>query len=217
MPFVLPNKPISHPRGRNLDVTDFDARKVIEKWKNKKVFLYQGALQSDRGELFKIIGWLCESLPEAIVAVMGKKNDTIDQLLSRHDNFSFVPFVAPPHHLEVTSHAHIGIAVYNGGSIYGLSPLNAVYCAPNKIFEYAGFGIPILCNDVPGLRYTVGSSGAGICLEDISKETVCSAARKLMSEYDTYSTNATRFFESVDMVKLVRKILDYSMESQVLK
>lgn len=210
LPFVLPNKPFAHPRNRNLDVADVVARKAIERWRGRKVFLYQGALQSDRGDLFKIIRWLCEALPEVVVAVMGQKNEVIDQLLDRYDNFSFVPFVSPPRHLEVTSHAHVGIAVYKGGAIYGLSPLNSVYCAPNKIFEYTGFGIPILCNDIPGLRYTIGLADAGICLEDISRETVCAAAKKMMAEHDFYSDNATRFFESVDMIRLVGKILDYS-------
>ena len=210
VPFVLPNKPFPHPRTRDINVLDPAVSAIVRSWKGRKVFLYQGALQSDRGDLFAILCWLCEALPDSVIAVMGQKNSMVEKMLKEYDNFSFVPFVPPPHHLEVTSYADIGIAIYKGGSVYGLSPLNAIYCAPNKIFEYTGFGMPVLCNDIPGLRYTIGVSQAGICLEDISQDSVCGAARRLIAEYDLYSGNATKFFESVDTIGTVKSILNYA-------
>lgn len=209
IPFVLPNKPYGHPRLRNLQIEDCTVEDIVRSWGNRKVFLYQGALASDRGELLDVLEWLCDSFPDLVVAVMGNKNAIVDKLSARHSNFSYVPFVAPPHHLEVTSHAHIGIAIYKGTAAHGLSPLNAVYCAPNKIFEYSGFGMPMLCNDIPGLRYTVGESDAGICVETINRESVVAAARMLIDKYEEYSKNAIAFFESVDTVQIVKDILDF--------
>ena len=210
MPFVLPNKPYLHPRTRNLPIKDQAAAKVVESWGERRVFLYQGALQQDRGELCKLIELLCRRCPKSVVAVMTRENEITRMLTEKYANFSVVPFVAPPHHLEVTSHAHVGLAVYKGGAIYGLSPLNAIYCAPNKIFEYSGFGIPMICNDVPGLRYSVGFAGAAHCLDAITDESVATAVSDVVDHYDDYSRKATEYFDSVDLNEIVKSILNYA-------
>lgn len=210
LPFVLPNKPYAHPRKRRIAVLDKTAAAIVGSWKGKKVFLYQGGIQGDRGELLHLIETLCVCRPDAIVAIMGKKTPTLDTLMRKHANISHVPFVAPPHHLEVTSHADVGIAYYQGGAIYGLSPLNPVYCAPNKIYEYSGFGIPLICNDIPGLKYTIDQYHAGICLDAITNKSVSLAAQNILSDYQEYSDNAQKFFDAVDIAAEVRKILAYA-------
>ena len=50
--------------------------------------------------------------------------------------------------------ASIGVLSYfpRSGSIG--RTLNPLYCAPNKIFEYSKYGIPMISNDVPALRYS---------------------------------------------------------------
>ena len=210
LPFVLPNKPYAHPRKRSIPVSDEKAASVVETWKGKKVFLYQGGLQNDRGQLLRLIESLCESQSDAIVAIMGRPSPLIDELKRKYANVSYVPFVSPPHHLEVTSHADVGIAYYQGGAIWGLSPLNPVYCAPNKIYEYSGFGIPLICNDIPGLKYTIEQYHAGICLDEITKESVSLAAQRILSRYQEYSDNALTFFDAVDIASEVKKILAYA-------
>lgn len=210
LPFVLPNKPYAHPRRRAIPVSDTKAASVVESWKGKKVFLYQGGIQNDRGQLLRLIEALCESQPNAIVAIMGRGSPIVDDLMRRYANISYVPFVPPPRHLEVTSHADIGIAYYQGGAIWGLSPLNPVYCAPNKIYEYSGFGIPLVCNDIPGLRYTIEQCHAGVCLGAITKETVSLAVRSILSDYQEYSNSARKFFDAVDLSAEVKKILSYA-------
>lgn len=209
LPFVLPNKPYAHPRTKNIPVSDAIAAKIVDGWANKRVFLYQGAIQTDRGELVNLLECLCVSRPNSVVAVLGKKNAIIDRLSDKYKNFSFVPFVQPPYHLEITSRADVGIAYYQGGAIWGLSPLNSVYCAPNKIYEYAGFGIPIICNDIPGLRYSIGQSHAGVCLPEVSRSSVKNALDTIFNNYDYYSSNAKSFFEATDIIGEVTKILSY--------
>ena len=216
LPFVLPNKPYPSYRLRDMRVTDECAARIVDSWRDKKVILYQGALQADRGGLFNVIETLCEELPNTIVAVMGKNIGRIAELKRRFANFCHVPYIAPPGHLEVTSHAHIGIAMYNGGAVYGLSPLNPVYCAPNKIYEYSGFGLPMLCNDIPGLRYSVGIAKAGICVDETNRDAVVDATREMLNNYETFSANATRFYDSVDTVRIVQDILDYAIGGKSL-
>lgn len=210
LPFVLPNKPHLHPRMRNLRISDETARKVVDTWGDRRVILYQGGVQSDRGALALLIESLCRAFPSAIIAVMGRKTPIVDRLLATYSNFSYVPFVSPPHHLEVTSHADVGLAFYEGGSVYGLSPLNPVYCAPNKIYEYAGFGIPLLCNDIPGLYYSVGISGAGECLSRFDVEAVKDSCKRIFDDYESYQARAVSFFEAVDLKQRVTDVLQAS-------
>lgn len=210
LPFVIPNKPYAHTRKRMAPVTDPRAAEVVKTWAGKKVFLYQGVLMNDRGSLLVLIEKVCRLFPDGVVAVMGRENQVTRRLQQQYSNFSFVPYVAPPHHLEVTSHADVGIAYYEGGSVFGLSPLNPVYCAPNKIFEYAGYGMPVLCNDNPGLYYSVVQNGAGISLPSFEDEVVRSAIRALLDDYDRYSAQATKLFESVDLERLVRQVIAFA-------
>ena len=207
LPFVLPNKPYKHPRRRNLPVADPLVEKNVRMWKDKTVFLYQGSLGNDRRGIVDMIEWICEEFPDCVMAVMSPWSPIVESISSRHENFSYVPFVAPPHHLEVTSRATIGLAVYTADQVAGISPLNGLYCAPNKTFEYTGFGIPLLCNNPPGLVDSVGKAGAAVCLPELSREQVLEGARELMTNYEDYTARAKVFFESVDMEKIVRQIL----------
>ena len=88
--------------------------------------------------------------------------------------------------------------------------MNPVYCAPNKIYEYSGFGIPLICNDIPGLKYTVEQYHAGICLNDITKESVSLAVQGILSDYQEYSDCAQKFFDAVDLATEVKKVLAYA-------
>ena len=215
LPFVIPNKPYAHARKRMTFVSDPMAAKVVKAWDGKRVFLYQGALNNDRGSLLVLVEKMCQLFPDCVVAVMGRENQVTRRLQQQYPNFSFVPYVAPPHHLEVTSHADVGVAYYGGGSVFGLSPLNPVYCAPNKIFEYAGYGMPILCNDNPGLYYSVVQNGAGVALPSFEDEVVRSAGRALLDGYDRYSAQATKLFESVDLEKLVLQVVSFARGREI--
>ena len=212
LPFVLPNKPYGHPRTRNMTVQDAEAAKIVSSWKNKTVFLYQGSLGEDRKGIVDMIEWICEGFPNSVMAVMSPWSPKIDEISARHKNFSYVPFVRAPHHLEITSHATIGLAVYTADQVAGISPLNGLYCAPNKTFEYCGFGIPLLCNNPPGLRDSVGKAGAAICLPELTRESVVAGINKLISDYHEYSGRAKAFFDSIDLVRIIGEILEATKE-----
>ncbi len=93
------------------------------------------------------------------------------ELLEQFPETQYLGFYQPPGHLELIKCADIGILTY----VADQGSINPVYCAPNKIWEYAKFGIPMLCNDIPGLRYTVEAYRMGRCcdigsVEDIKKK-----------------------------------------------
>lgn len=76
-----------------------------------------------------------------------------------YDKVIHIDSIPAPLHLEITSHATIGVVFYSDET------LNKAFCAPNKIYEYSGFGIPAIANCIPGLINTIGKSGAAVCTD----------------------------------------------------
>lgn len=53
--------------------------------------------------------------------------------------------------------ASIGVMSYSPHQKTHAGVVNALYCAPNKIFEYGKYGKPMIANDVPALKYILKS------------------------------------------------------------
>lgn len=193
-PDVVPNKPLKHPRTRKMPTP-----KPLAK-EGEKVLLYQGHIQPNRNvEAFcKAI----EGLQGFSLALMGARTEFRDELQRKYPFVKVFDFVNPPFHLNYTSQAYIGIVKYD------YVDLNSIYCAPNKTFEYAGFGIPMIANDIPGLRQSVGAWGAAECIDTDDVVAIKEAVLKIDAEYEKYTKGATDFFESVDVNKLIEDIAD---------
>lgn len=205
LPFVLPNKPAVHPRTRNLSLPTPEIEAVFQKIGNRPIFLYQGVWNEDRMEVAMVLETIAKHRPNYCVLAM-PECDAVKDLEKKYNNVFHVPYVAPPHHLAITSRATVGIAVYNAASDNLLQRLGAVYCAPNKIYEYAGFGIPTLGNNLPGLKYTVEQAGAGLCC-DINEESILQVADKLIQNIELFSKNAYQYYDDVDSHQFISRIL----------
>ena len=123
------------------------------------------------------------------------------------DNYYFIPYVKPPMHLQITSNAYIGVLSYFPVKT-SYSILNALYCAPNKTYEYAKFGVPMIGNDIPGLRYMFDTTGAGVCIEDFTVDSICDAIHQIEKEYDQMSQNALKYYDDTDTEAQLREILE---------
>lgn len=75
-----------------------------------------------------------------------------------------------------------------------------------QYYEYSGFGIPMLANDIPGLKNTVGNAGAAECIE-LKSNNIVHAIQKIEEDYDTYSENAKKFFAGTDNLKTMKKLM----------
>jgi len=191
-PFVIPNKPWYHPRKRGLAVSGGEVRAALDSLHGRKIVLYQGDLGPlrDIRQIAKAVNKLGD---QWAFVTMGRDQDGfVPEIRAQAPNAIHIPHLTAPTHLEFTSHAHIGVAVY------GFDMLNAVFCAPNKIWEYSGFGIPVLCQDLAGLRSTVGAAQAGLCVDTTDPAKVERAIEAIDDRYPVLSANAARFFESVD-------------------
>ena len=194
-PTVIPNKPLTHPRLKNIP-NSYSAQ-----LQGKKVILYQGYIQRSRN-----IDRVCEAvmdMPDYSVVLMGKGDESyIQELKNKFPQIIHIPFIAPPEHLYVTSCAHVAIVKYD------FVVLNAIFCAPNKTWEYTGFDIPVLCHNIPGLEYTIGQSKAGVCTDLDNVDCIKNAIKEIDAHYDEYSHNARLFYESFDVKKALLDVVN---------
>ena len=203
-PVVLPNKPYGHPRKRNLPITDPAAAEAFEKIpKGAKTLFYQGWIDKDRD-----VSWIVDAVKafngKVVLAVQGKVLDQeYYQKLRASNCCFFIPFVPAPKHLELTSHMDIGLLTYDHIN------QNNEFCAPNKIWEYTGFGLPILANDVCSLKQTVAQYDIGFALNlgKASKEQIQEKIQFLLDHQEDYSKKTAEFFDSINNGEIIKKIL----------
>jgi glycosyltransferase involved in cell wall biosynthesis len=203
-PYVLPNKPYFKPgtaNGNHNAVNGPLVQKVKDEIsKGKKVILYQGIITHYR-RLDTVAKAALEEDSKFVFLIVGKDYDYIDKLMEINPNIIHIPFIDAPLHLEITKLADIGIVVYD------FIDLNNIYCAPNKIWEYAMFSKPMLCNDIPGLKYTVEHYRAGLCTDFNCVDSVKDTIGKIFSDYPEYSANAETFYNSVDLDSIIKNIV----------
>ena len=205
MPAIIPNKPLDHPRQKNLFISDpVIAEKMARiKESGKKIVMYMGIISGER-PLEPIIEAV-EQLPEYTLAVLGGRTPYLDRLeKTMAGRFEYLGSVKPPHHLEVASHADVTYISYVAGN----HSINAVFCAPNKVYEFAGFGIPMLCNDNPGLKYTVEYSGMGVCVPELTTPEIAAALKHIDANADAMGAAATRYYDSESLERAVEQALE---------
>ena len=63
-------------------------------------------------------------------------------------------------------------------------------------------------NDIPGLKYTIDYSGAGICVSDMTKKSIKEAILRIDTHYSAYRKKSEEFYDSIDIKEIIEtKIL----------
>ena len=205
MPGIIPNKPLEHPRQKNLSISDPAISEKIAQIEHsgKKIIMYMGILSSER-PLEPIIEAVTQ-IEDYVFVVLGERTPYLDRLeKTMAGRFEYLGSMKPPHHLEVASHANIAYISYVANN----HSINAVFCAPNKVYEFAGFGIPMLCNDNPGLKFTVEYYGMGVCTLDLSVASIQAALKKIDANANTMGEAANRYFDSESVESAVAGTLE---------
>jgi glycosyltransferase involved in cell wall biosynthesis len=203
-PYVIPNKPYLNQLTRESNIQDEYCAQQINKIKDKKIVLYQGIIDPER-PLIPFIEAVTELGDEYAMVIMSSDVDKLKDVKS--SNLCLLPFVNPPHHLEITSWAHIGILTYVPVLGETTSPLNAVYCAPNKIYEYAMFGIPMIGNDVPGLKTEFDKSRIGYVFDSFDKKDILEAIKKIEINYEQMSAYTFNFYNQIDNKQIFKELI----------
>lgn len=206
VPTVLPNKPASSEIDREQMPEDVRVAVREVEQEKRKIILYQGVFYEDRN-LDNFAEAVDELADEYCLYLMGRKTPYLEHLLKQYTNLKYIPFITPPYHILITEHAYIGLLPYKATKVFHLSELNALYCAPNKIYEYAQCGVPMLGTDVPGLALPFSQYDIGYICEKQSKEIIKENIWKIGERYNVMQANCKKFYDSVDLDRIVEKIL----------
>lgn len=200
-PIVLPNKAEGHPRNRRLSIEDDNAKDILSKMRpENKIVLYQGHVERERD--VRSVGKAVEELGEGWrFVVMGPVHGEYLNILKKYcPSLIYIPRLIAPSHLQITSYAHVGVVTYSWDK------LNHVFCAPNKIWEYAGFGVPMICAELPALQISVGAKNAGVCVDMENSNEIKSALLYIDKNYEIFHSASKSFYDSVDTKNIIREI-----------
>ena len=221
LPYVLPNKPYIDDSLLIQDIPDSISCMVTEfkhKIVGKKVILYQGVFLSNERRLEEFCQAI-ELLPEDFILVsMGSGSDYYDYLKDKYESerIIFLPFINPPYHLLITQLASIGVLSYFPLDRTFSGVINPLYCAPNKIFEYSKYSIPMVSNDIPGLRNIFDKYQCGKVISDpFSPNQIKDAILDLTNQYQNYANGALEYYNSVDIKSIIKNIFT-DIESNLL-
>jgi len=213
-PYVLPNKMYESSSEADKISIPNSIKEQIESIKKKigdrKVILYQGVFESKERKLDEFCQAISLMSDDYMLIAMGRGDESYIQLKEKYesDRILFIPFIIPPFHLEVTKLASVGVLSYstNAPTINGV--INPMYCAPNKIFEYSKFSIPMISNDIPGLKRIFEQYHCGRVVTDpITPDKICVELNELFSNIEEYRYGSFEYYNSVDTFEIVKSIL----------
>ena len=199
LPMVMHNKPFN--KYFKLDHAETEASNYIkEVAATRKIILYQGGIDHVRNS-HRLMKLSDELTDEYVMVMMGPITERASVLLDDYPKVIHIDRIDAPSHLQITKLAHIGIIDYTA------KELNSVFCAPNKMFEYSKFGVPIIANNlisIPELRFLkIGAS-----FDYNVKGSFIDTIRFIECDYDSFSKNSLDYFSSIDGEKEVMSILE---------
>lgn len=199
MPFVIPNKPYDLHEEVSGSKQHLE---MIKKYIHRTIIVYQGIITPDR-PLDKIASALKRIGEDNIFFfVLGKyTNEIKEKITSIYPNTVFWGYIPAPEHLAITKHCSIGVANYD------MSCLNNVFCAPNKIYEYTKYGLPLIASQNIGLSETVGEYGAAECVDFTDINQIELGVRKILSDFSRYTEKANEFYFNTDNEAVLRLIV----------
>jgi len=172
--------------------------------------IYQGDVSLSRGigrfvKAFSYLG------PEYRIVIVGGGQDLerikeLGQSLESEGRLVTLGRVEHKALPAITAIADVGIVTYP------FQGLNNIYCASNKIFEYAQAGLPVVATDQPPLRRLVENYGIGKLIgEHDGAEKVANAIREVAENKNEYVKNLGRLLDDYcfeNEAKRVRVAID---------
>lgn len=204
-PFVLPNKPYFELTKDIVSKLEIKYKEILNKFANKKVILYQGIIHKER-DLTNYIKAVKELNDEYQMVLLGPDWGMLDYYKSLDSSLIHIDYIPAPDYLIFTMNAYIGIVTYDP------KDLNCAYCAPNKLYEYAKYNLPMLGNDIPGLKYTIGACKAGMIIDERNVKDIMNGILMISQQYDSYSKGSKQLFDEIDNISVIKNIM-----SRVLK
>ena len=175
--------------------------------KEKRIFLYQGALSYGRGveillETFKFLEREKVHQPCIVFMGYGPLEDLIKEASRKYANIYFHEAVDPDILLDFTSSADCGISMIED------SCLSYRYSLPNKLFEYIMAEIPVIVSNLPEMKRLVIEHKIGVVAKENSIEAIKEAIK------DVLKFNRVQLQENIQRVK---KIYNWEKQERILQ
>lgn len=200
-PFVLPNIPAFLPDADELEGLELKYSDQLEPIKGKTIILYQGHIGGGR-DLSSFAQAVQELGEGYVLLLVGKDYGVLKDLRKLCDRICHIDFLPAPDYLLFTRQAHVGILSYDPTSE------NNVFCAPNKLFEYASYGVPMIGNDIPGLKYMIEPYKAGIIVDESRVDSIKKAIVEVEKNKEEYRKRSRKLYDSFDNKATVSQILN---------
>lgn len=181
-------------------------------------FIYQGTSDIIRRKLKELIAVFSEldNSVELYLAIGGGNSDNVKKELKRYllktnnpGNVYFLEFTQYPYHFLHTYAADVGVMFYD----INIS-LNYKYCAPNKLFEYAMIGLPILSSHQRHLKSDIVKNNFGMCVNPDNSDEIKNAILSLrdIEKRRDMAKNARKWYLNGQGFEFVGKKLDKWLE-----
>jgi glycosyltransferase involved in cell wall biosynthesis len=154
-------------------------RKELNLPENKKIILYQGSVNVDRGLLEAVEAM--QYVENAILFIIGD-GDILEEVKARTLQFGLVEKVIfrkkiPFEELwNYTSHADLGISLDKDTNI------NYKYSLPNKIFDFVHAGVPVLASDLVEIRKIFSKFDIGVLIENHDPKHIAEKINFMLSD-----------------------------------
>lgn len=185
-------------------------RKTTEKlldFGDKKIILYQGALNKGRG-----LEWVIDAMPyvtNAVLVIIGSGD--IEQEIKKqvddlqlNDSVIFKGRIAADELYKYTPSASIGLCLLQD---IGLS---YHYALPNRIFDYLHAGVPVLATRFPEIEKIVETYHTGVLIEKYDPQYLASVIQSMLEQpidtthFDAVSQELCWENESVKLLELLK-------------
>lgn len=198
-PVVLPNKPYFIPSEQDLKDLKLKYSELVKLFESKKVILYQGHVSNGR-DLTTFVKAIKELGSDYVFCLMGTDHGVLKEWKKIDSSIIHIDYIPAPEYLLMTSLCYIGILGYNPYC------LNSMFCAPNKLYEYAAFGKPMLGNDIPGLQ-VIENRKIGKVVDENNIESIKESIKQIEENYSSYSRNSWDFYLNTDNKEVIRQSL----------
>ncbi len=135
------------------------------------IVLYQGGFVSGRGIELLLTAFKQRTDDHVVIVFMGygELETQIQQVANQTNNVFLHPAVLPNIVLNYTESADVGISFIEN------TCLSYYYCMPNKLFEYAMAGIPVIVSDMKEMGEMVDKYQMGVVVKGGGAEAINTA------------------------------------------
>lgn len=162
--------------------------------------VYAGVLSKDRKIEYIVdqVSTIKEKI-NLIIIGYGEQEKIIQNKVGKNENMVSLGAINYNELSSILEKCDIGIMSYPSDC------LNNIYCAPNKLYEYASVGLPIICLENYNIKKIVNKYRIGYCGDDLKK-----GVEQITNNIEYYKRNINYFLEDnlwIDEEEKLKKAL----------